>query len=62
MPKDVVIKNEKRVFMVELNNLTKIHKRVLVVDDDPAILDILGQYMKIVGVWILSWRIAERRL
>jgi DNA-binding NtrC family response regulator len=36
--------------MAELKNLTKIHKRVLVVDDDPAILDILGQYMKIVGL------------
>lgn len=36
--------------MAELKNLTKIHKRVLVVDDDPAILDILCQYMKIVGL------------
>ncbi len=36
--------------MATLNSLTKIHKRVLVVDDDPAILDVLGQYMKLIGL------------
>ena len=36
--------------MTELKNLTKINKRVLVVDDDPAMLDILCQYMKIIGL------------
>ena len=36
--------------MTTLNSLTKIHKRILVVDDDPAILDVLGQYMKLIGL------------
>ncbi len=33
-----------------LDGLKKIHKRVLVVDDDAAILDVLGQYMNIIGL------------
>jgi len=36
--------------MSKLKYLTKINKRVLVVDDDPSILDILGQYMRIIGL------------
>ena len=36
--------------MTTLNSLKKIHKRILVVDDDAAILDVLGQYMKIIGL------------
>ncbi len=36
--------------MTTLGGLKKIHKRVLVVDDDTAILDVLGQYMKIIGL------------
>jgi len=36
--------------MTEINNLTKINKRVLVVDDDPDMLDILSQHMKIIGL------------
>ena len=30
--------------------LEKIHKRILIVDDDEAILDVRAQYMKIIGL------------
>ncbi len=36
--------------MMTLNNLKNIHKRILVVDDEEAIRDVLGQYMKIIGL------------
>ncbi len=36
--------------MATLGDLKKIHKRVLVVDDDDAIRDVLCQYMKIIGL------------
>jgi len=36
--------------MTTLDGLKKIHKRILIVDDDAAILDVLGQYMKIIGL------------
>lgn len=36
--------------MDTLSSLKKIHKRILIVDDDEAILDVLGQYMKIIGL------------
>jgi DNA-binding NtrC family response regulator len=36
--------------MTELKSLVKIHKRVLIADDDPAIRDIVCQYMKIIGL------------
>ncbi len=38
--------------MDKLNSLKKIHKRILIVDDDEAILDVLGQYMKIIGLML----------
>ena len=36
--------------MTTLSGLKKIHKRILVVDDEDAIRDVLGQYMKIIGL------------
>jgi DNA-binding NtrC family response regulator len=48
--------------MTTLNNLKKIHKRVLVVDDDEAILDVLGQYMKIIGLDVVCAASGEAAL
>lgn len=48
--------------MTTLNSLTKIHKRILVVDDDPAILDVLTQYMKLIGLDAVSAASGEEAL
>ena len=48
--------------MAELKDLTKIRRRVLLVDDDPAILDILTQYMKIIGLEAVSAQSGEAAL
>jgi DNA-binding NtrC family response regulator len=50
------------MLMTTLNDLKKIHKRVLVVDDDHAILDILSQYMKIIGLDAVSAASGEEAL
>ena len=42
--------------------LRKIHKRVLVVDDDEAILDVLGQYMRIIGLDVICAASGEEAL
>jgi DNA-binding NtrC family response regulator len=48
--------------MTTLHGLKKIHKRVLVVDDDEAILDVLGRYMEIIGLDVVSAASGEEAL
>ena len=64
------IQNLKRVeentteegYFMAVESLKKIHKRVLVVDDDSAILDILDQYMKIIGLDVVAVASGEEAL
>ena len=48
--------------MATLGDLKKIHKRVLVVDDDEAIRDVLSQYMKMIGLDVVSAASGEEGL
>jgi DNA-binding NtrC family response regulator len=48
--------------MTTLDSLRKIHKRVLVVDDDAAILEILEQYMKVIGLDVVCAASGEEAL
>jgi two-component system response regulator PilR (NtrC family) len=48
--KELVSRKKIGFKMTQMSSLKKIHRRVLIVDDDPTILDVLREYLKTIGL------------